>query len=275
MGFIDYSRRPRVLIVGNGHTYDRTALMAMFESFEGKECFLVEHPLAEEVLNPTSLADVDVLVLYHMPGGNVWDGPGYEVPPTEKARAGFLALLDAGMPILALHHAIGAWSLWPDYAEALGGILLHAPGVVRGRPVMDSGYRQEARYRITAEDPGHPLFRKLPPSFEIQDETYAMEVFTDSITPVARSDWDYSSASMHSLALAMTGERRSNRGWSRPTTSNIMVWTRQAGNSPLAYIQPGHDARTYADPNYRQLVLNGLDWALDEGELWRNRNGGG
>ena len=273
MGFINYNRRPRVLIVGNGHTYDRTALMAMFESFEGKECFLVEHPLAEEVLNPQSLADVDAVVLYHMPGGNTWDGPGYEVPPSDKAKTGFMALLDAGMPILALHHSIGAWTLWPEYAEALGGSLLHVPGLVRGQPVMDSGYRQEARYRITADDPSHPLFRNLPPSFEIEDETYAMEVFTDSITPVARSDWDYSSASMHSLALAMTGERRSNRGWSRPTTSNIVVWTHQAGNSPLAYIQPGHDAKAYADPNYRQLVLNGLDWVIEQADLWRNCSG--
>lgn len=39
MGFLNYSVRPRVLVVGNGHTYDRTALMAMFESFDGMECF--------------------------------------------------------------------------------------------------------------------------------------------------------------------------------------------------------------------------------------------
>ena len=106
MGFLNYRVRPRVLVVGNGHTYDRTALMAMFESFDGMECFLVEHPLAEKVLNPSALADVDALVFYDMPGGDPWSGPGYQAGPTPAMQAGFAGLLQAGMPIVALHHAI-------------------------------------------------------------------------------------------------------------------------------------------------------------------------
>jgi len=66
MGFLDYKVRPRILVVGTGHTYNRTGLMDMFESFEGTEAFLVEHPLAERVLNPQSLSDVDAVVLYNM-----------------------------------------------------------------------------------------------------------------------------------------------------------------------------------------------------------------
>jgi hypothetical protein len=55
---------------GNSHTYDRTALMAMFESFDGMECFLEEHPLAEKVLNPANFSDLDALIFYDMPGGD-------------------------------------------------------------------------------------------------------------------------------------------------------------------------------------------------------------
>ena len=37
--------------------------MAMFESFDGMECFLEEHPLAEKVLNLAPLSNVDALIL--------------------------------------------------------------------------------------------------------------------------------------------------------------------------------------------------------------------
>lgn len=110
MGFLDYKARPRIMVVGNGYTYDRTALMAMSESFAGMEPFLVEHPRAEAALNPEALGDVDAVVLYDMPGGNPWTGPGHEVRPSERFQRGFLELLNAGVPIVALHHAIAAWT---------------------------------------------------------------------------------------------------------------------------------------------------------------------
>ncbi|MBB3772789.1 hypothetical protein FHS55_003410 [Angulomicrobium tetraedrale] len=254
MGFLDYKARPRLLVVGNGHTYDRTNLMAMFESFAGMEPFLVEHPLAERVLNPECLGDVDAVVLYDMPGGNPWDGPSYEVPPSEAFKQGFAALLEAGMPIVALHHAIAAWTSWPDYAEALGGVLRHFPGAVRGKPAMDGGTRFEVPMTIRAEDPQHPLFAGLPSSFTLTDEAYLMEVFEEDVTPIARSDVAFTDRNLYSLKLAMTGERRSNRGWQRPPGSNLVVWTHRVRNSPVVYIQPGHYPETFQDAHYRRLV---------------------
>lgn len=264
MGFLDYKVRPRILVVGNGHAYDRTALMAMFESFEGMEPFLVEHPLAEKVLNPALLQEVDALVLYDMPGGNPWSGPGYERSPSDEFKQGFEALLEAGIPIVALHHAIAAWTAWPDYADALGGVLVHFPGEVRGRPVADGGTRADIAMTITAENPDHPLFAGLPASFSLVDEAYLMEVFEEDITPVARTDVELTDRNLYSLKLAMTGERRSNRDWHRPPGNNIVVWTKKAKNSPVVYIQPGHFNHTLADANYRRLVRNALEWGISE-----------
>lgn len=269
MGFFDYRVRPRVMVVGNGHTYDRTALMAMFESFEGMEPFLVEHPVAEHVLNPDMMRDVDALVFYDMPGGNPWSGAGYEVPPSPAFRAGFQALLNEGKPMVFLHHAIAAWTSWPDYAEALGGVLLHFPTQVRGTRAMDGGTRADVTMKITAEDPAHPLFEGLPASFTLFEEAYLMEVFEDSIVPVAHSDVQYTDRNLYSLTLAMTGERRSNRGWQRPPGSNAVVWTRRAGNTALAYIQPGHYAQTYEDGNYRRLLRNAIEWSIAESARYR------
>ena len=264
MGFLDYEIRPRIMVVANGHTYDRTAFMAMFESFAGMECFLVEHPIAERVLTPEIAADVDALVLFDMPGGNPWTGPDYPVAPSDDFKKGFSALLDAGMPIVALHHAIAAWTLWPDYAEYLGGRFLHFPATLRGKQVMDSGTRAEITYRVTAEDAAHPLFAGLPPVFELTDEGYLFEVFEDSITPIARTDYPLTDSETYSAALAMAGERRSNRGWTRPPGSDVIVWTKKARNSPLVYIQPGHAAPVYGDKNYRRLVRNAIEWTISQ-----------
>ncbi|WP_142781848.1 ThuA domain-containing protein [Agrobacterium sp. T29] len=264
MGFLDYKVRPRIAVIGNGHTYDRTALMAMFESFQGMECFLIEHPVAERVLNPQAMCDVDAVVLYDMPGGNPWTGPGYEVAPSRIFQEGFRGLLKSGMPIVALHHAIAAWTSWPEYAEALGGILLHFPGEVRGQAVMDGGTRADISMTITADNASHPLFEGLPDRFTLIDEAYLMEVFEDSITPVARSDVDCSDRNLFSLKLAMTGERWSNRGWQRPTGSSVVAWTKRSGNSAVAYIQPGHFPETQANGNYRRLVQNAINWSISE-----------
>ena len=264
MGFLDYSVRPRVMVVANGHSYDRTALMGMFESFEGMECFLVEHPIAEQVLNPDMTRGVDAIVLYDMPGGNPWTGPDYEVQPSDTFKAGFRALLVSGMPIVALHHAIAGWTAWQDYAEFLGGKLIFFPASVRGTPTMDSGIRMDANFTVTAEDAAHPIFAGLPSFFTLNDEAYLFEVFEDRVTPVARTDFPLTDRNTHSLTLAMTGERGSNRGWVRPPGSNIIAWTKKALNSSLAYIQPGHSAQTYADPHYRRLVRNAIDWAMRE-----------
>lgn len=262
MGFLDYRVRPRIMVVGNGHAYDRTALMSMIESFDGMEPFLVEHPTAERILNPETLVDVDAVVLYDMPGGNPWTGPGYERQPSEAFKEGFRGLLEAGMPIVALHHAIAAWTTWGEYAGALGGVLLHFPGVVRGRQVMDGGTRADLRMTITADDPSHPLFSGLPSSFTLTDEAYLMEVFEDVITPIARSDVALTDRNLYSLRLAMTGERRSNRDWHRPDGSNVVVWAHTVANSPVVYIQPGHFPHTMEDGNYRRLVRNAIEWTI-------------
>jgi len=270
MGFLNYQIRPRVMVVGNGHAYDRSALMAMLESFEGMECFLVEHPIAEQLLNPQALAEVDALVIYDMPGGDPWSGPGYQVDPSPGLKTGFAALLRAGIPIVARHHAIAAWTTWPDCAEALGGALYHFPGTLRGQAVMDGGTRADLDMTITATDHAHPLFDGLPPSFTLRDDGYLMEVFADEVDVIATTDVELTCRNLYSMALAMTGERRSNRGWQRPDGNPAVAWTKRAGNSALAYIQPGHYGETFANPHYRRLVRNALTWTMAQSP-WRAR----
>lgn len=264
MGFLDYKVRPRVLVVGNGHPYDRTAFMAMLESVGGKEFFLVEHPIAEAVLNHEATREVDAIVLYDMPGGWPRRGPDYALEPSDAFKYGFNRLLMEGTPILALHHAIAGWSKWEDYSEVLGGKLAFYPTSIRGRNPVGGGIRMGVDYKFEVTDPTHPIFAGIPNSFDLNDELFLYDVFEDDVNVLARSNYSATVENFHSLELTVTGEPQSNRGWVRPPGSTALVWTKRAYNSSLVYIQPGHYPHTYANENYRRLVHNALDWVIEQ-----------
>jgi type 1 glutamine amidotransferase len=67
----------------------------------------------------------------------------------------------------------------------------------------------------------------------------------------------------------MSGQVQSNRDWQRPAGSPVIGWTKRARNSALAYLQPGHGPTAYANPHYRLLVKNAIEWSIRETETCR------
>jgi len=47
-----------------------------------------------------------------------------------------------------------------------------------------------------------------------------------------------------------------------PPGTNLIGWTRKAGNSPLVYLQPGDDHTTCDNPAYRRRVENAIRWVV-------------
>jgi type 1 glutamine amidotransferase len=250
------------MVVANGHPFERDAFMAMFGEFPDMEPFFVDHPIAQKVLNPSIVDDVEALVLMDMPGGDPTEGPGYEQAPSQAFKAGFQALLTTGIPIVALHHAIAGWTAWPEYAEFLGGKLLFYPNEVRGSRVLDSGYKQGVTYEMIAEKADHPIFAGVPSRFTIEDEVYLFEVFEDVIDPIARTSYATKAENYYSIARAMAGDRRSNERWAHPPGSSVIAWTKWALRSPLVYLQPGHGPSVYGNRHYRRLLCNAIRWAI-------------
>ena len=264
MPTIKYGEPLNVLVAVKGHPFDRNALGAVFEEMEGVQASFVDQPAAGRMMNPDAMAGFDALVLYDMPGIDfrAADGPGF-VEPEPQVKAGFRALLESGMGVVALHHAIAGWPAWPEYADWLGGRFLYQPAVLRGEQTLDSGYRHEVAYEAQAVAAGHPVLEGVPDRFPLRDELYLYEVFEADVQPLLRARHAFTRDNFYSAAQAIAGRMFSNEGWDHPPGSDLIGWTRQVLGSRLVYLQPGDGPETYDNPHYRRLVRNAIAWVAE------------
>lgn len=252
---------PHFLVITKGHPFDRGAFFEMLDGLEGQYTH-VEQPLAAAILDPALLQPYDCLVFYDMPGISFEpDGPLYPAP-TERFKAQFLALLKAGKGMVFLHHAIAGWPSWPEYHRIIGGQFLYTPQEIEGSKIQDSGYRHKVRHEISVVDPTHPITDGLPPRFSMTDELYLYEVDAANITPLLTSDYTFSQEHFYSAAAVVEqGLMHWNDGWTHPTGSNLVGWTKQQDNSRICYLQGGDDAEAWRNEHFQQLLSNAIAWA--------------
>ncbi|NNE72599.1 MAG: ThuA domain-containing protein [Acidimicrobiales bacterium] len=210
---------------------------------------------AVEGFEPADAAGADVIVFYDMPGIEFTraDPPAVYTAPSAAFIDGFRSLLDEGQPMVFLHHAIAGWPAWPEFAGLLGARFDYER----------SGYRHDVEQQITVADPQHPVCAGLPPKFRLTDEAYLFEVDEAAVTPLLRSDYDFVDTNFYSADRAIRGARDSRDGWSHPPGSNLVAWTKRAGNSPIVYLQPGDGPSAYENPNFRLLLANAISWVAD------------
>jgi type 1 glutamine amidotransferase len=261
----------RVLLVTKGHPFEREPFFAVFDANADISWRHVEHPEVRKRFNPEGLVDVDVVVFYDMPGVEFTrsDPPVRFTDPEPGYVAGFEAVMEHGTGLVFLHHAIAAWPTWSRYAEVVGGRFHYQPAELAGVAYPDSGYRHGVTHTVEVVDPDHPIVDGLPAWFEITDEVYLSPVFVESVVPVLRSPHRFTEDEFFSAGLAIRGRRNCAEGWSHPPGSDLVVWVKHAGNSPVAYIQFGDGPDTYADPNYRKVLANAVRWAAStEAHTW-------
>jgi uncharacterized protein len=262
MPIIHYRAPIKVLVAVRGHPFDRNAFDAMFLAMPGVSASMVDQPAAAQLMNPAAMANYDALVLYDMPGVDFTvehDAPAY-VPPAAELRRGMRALLEQGIGIVALHHALAGWPSWPEYGDWLGGRFLYHPAEVRGSRRLDSGYAHGITYeaRVVAE---HPVTQGIPATFSLTDEPYLAEVFEEDITPLLVSGGAFTREHFWSADAAVRGNTNCRDGWDHPPGSSMIGWTKRALASELVYLQPGDGPSAFENVHYRRLVENAVRWA--------------
>lgn len=256
-------KRIEALLVTKGHVFEREPFFQMIDALKQPDedtsihWTHVEQPAAEALLDVDRAAKYDTIVWYDMPGVKFTrsDPPFEHYDPSEEYKQGFLSLLDAGKPMVFLHHTIASWPTWPEYAELLGGRFHFLPGELKGKSYPGSGYRFNVQQKLTVENPGHPIVKGLEPAFEIRDEAYLMAVLEDDVQPLLRSDFDFRAENFRYGGVDFE---------SHEPSSNLVGWTKMARNSPIAYLAHGHGPKVYSDQNFIRLIANAVKWASSD-----------
>jgi type 1 glutamine amidotransferase len=266
---INYSAPRRLLTIARGHPYERDAFAALFAELEDYDVCHVEQPAAQRLLNTRTAREFDAILCYDMPGVDftVADAPGH-VPPDAAFQDDYLAMLEAGVGMVYLHHAIAAWPAWPEYADIVGGRFHYRPSCLRGRDWPDSGYRHAVTHRVSKVC-DHPVTEGIPDRFEITDELYLCPVFEEEVIPLLRSDYTFEDSNFFSAAHAVAGSMNNREGWAHPAGSNLVGWVKRFGNSPIVYLQGGDDGYAMANAHFRRLVHNAVRWVgSDPARAW-------
>lgn len=218
--------RINIVVATGGHGFQQKPFLAMFKAMDGAGITFTHAPQKDhsELFEDISEWKYDVIVLYNM-----------TQKISEKRRKHFMALLDKGVGVVVLHHALAAWQDWPDYANKIaGGKFYTKPTVENGVKREKSGWKEGLDYTVHIEDPNHPITRGMK-DFKIHDETYCRY----SVSPKAH-------------LITTTDE---------PTSEKAIGWTLGCGKARTCFIINGHDGKAYANPGYRKLVTNAIRWA--------------
>jgi len=141
-------------------------------------------------------------------------------------RAGLLAHLDRGAPLLALHVSSTSLGFVPEWESVLGGIW------VRGT----SMHPPYSLARIDVATDAHPVVAGTP-DFELEDERYSRLRVSPEPQQLA---WHEFEGARHPV-----------------------LWLHRYGGAKVVYDALGHDAASYDSPEHRAIIANAAAWLLE------------
>jgi len=218
----------KAIVLTGGHGFQKGPFLEIFKTMDGVEATHVALKDGSEVFEDTSEWPYDVIVLYNM-----------TQKISEKRRKHFLALLEKGVGLVALHHSLAAWQAWPEFRRIIGGQWFTKPTTIDGVRYKKSGWKGGVDYTVHVADPEHPVTRGIE-DFRIHDETYCRYW----VSPKAH-------------VILTTDEK---------TSDEAIGWTRTQEGARVCYLMNGDCPRAYRNPNYRRLIANAIRWTAGKRE---------
>jgi type 1 glutamine amidotransferase len=209
----------KVLIVTGGHDFDKNAFASLWQS-TGSEVTQRALSVGHEIFETTENFPYDILVFYNH------QNPGDKL--TAKHQDNFRKLLDQGVGIFVLHHSVAAYPHFSDFGEMTGGRYRSANYFSDNI----STWKKPVDIPCTVTDTQSPLTQSLSPSFVVNDEIYMKMTFASDNEVLVKTSY-----------VGAEGP---------------IAWVRKAGNSRVFTTILGDSPGSFAQPDFRALVKNGL-----------------
>jgi uncharacterized protein len=216
------AKKLHVAVLTGGHAFDDREFLKLFQGYDDITCKHLPQKAGGEVFEDIADWPYDVIVLYN-----------FNQQLTPKQQENFVKLLDKGVGLVVLHHAVAAYNDWPLYKQ-IAGVEYHLkPWKQNGTSMAPSGYKHGVQFKIHVADPNHPITRGLA-EFELIDETYCRFSLDPGVHVLLTTD--------------------------EPSSDKTIGWTKGYLNSRICCLQSGHDQTAYQNPTYRTLVVRAIRW---------------
>lgn len=216
------SAKIRVLIVHGGHDFETNQFLKVFADNPDISFQVVQHPQAQAWFSAERARQYDVLVFYDM-----WQ------TISDQAKADLVSRLQEGKGLVALHHCLGSFQNWDEYARIIGGKYHLQKWLDHGLDKPASTYQHDVDFKVHVQDPAHPVTRGVT-DFAIRDEAYGLTEVRPGVNVLLTTD--------------------------EPRNGRAMAWSHTYGAARVVYLQLGHDHQAYDDPHYRRLVSQAIQW---------------
>lgn len=192
-----------------------------------------------EVLNPDDLGDYQVVINWST-----------FVQPTVDQVQALLDAVEGGTGFLALHGATATFWNSAEYLSMLGSrFLRHDP------------YKA---FVVEIDDPSHPITQGID-NFEVEDELYELGGVVSEFPQFAQVVRDGQPYGGDYRTLG-EGTLESDISVLASAEGHPLLYSKTFGKGRIHYNALGHDTKALANPNYRRLVLQALDWVTPQAQ---------
>ena len=216
----DAKDKIQVVVVTGGHKFDEANFPKVFEGHADIQATFSEHKDPAQLFEDISDWKYDTILLYNM-----------SQKITDKQKANFLKLLDRGVGLVCLHHAVANFQTWEEYLKIVG-----VRYVVKNKSKPDtkpSGFKHGLDMKIHVEDASHPVTAGMK-DYTTHDEGYNKQLFVPGSRLLLSTD--------------------------HPNSDKQIAWARSHGKARVLTFQSGHDKLAYEDKNFRHVVAQSIRW---------------
>lgn len=157
-----------------------------------------------------------------------------ELPIPGEGKQELLDWIHAGGAFIGSHCATDTFYEFPPYIDMIGGTF-------DGHP-----WHQDVTVRV--EDAAHPAVEHLGEAFGIKDEIYQYR--------------NYRRYPLYPL-LTLDPESCEIEKGKRTDGDYALAWCKNYGQGRVFYTALGHREEVWDDPRFQELLLDGIEWAID------------